>query len=228
MSPSGQLLVALRDVARYCRFFRPHQHPGVYHPARAPGPALAVEGKAATMTSGMPLLSANRLLLAASLCLLALAGERLLSRGADAGAGDGFATGYAACSATHRSLVFARLSCAAATASATTTSADANTEVQWIHQSGRLTTAANGTVLPPGPAGRLDGDHVLGVLRAVIEAHAVGTLLHYPCGNMSWAGPVIAALQVRSGLISDTVHVEEKKSHGSEVLQPPLCADARK
>ena len=47
------------------------------------------------MTSGMrmPLLSAERLLLAASLCLLALGGQRLLSRGANDGARDGYAAG---------------------------------------------------------------------------------------------------------------------------------------
>ena len=48
-----------------------------------------------------------------------------------------------------------------------------------------------------GGVGRLDDDSVVAALRQVIQAHGVATLLHYPCGDMAWAGPVIAAIQVR-------------------------------
>ena len=143
------------------------------------------------MTSGMPLVSSERLLFGASLCLLALAGERLLGGGAGSGAGYGYAADHDACLARpHDVLRRGRGSWTpAAAASAAVKTGKPRTE------SGQL--AANATALPRGPAaGRLDGERVVEVLRAVIEEHAVGTLLHYPCGDMGWAGPVIAAVQV--------------------------------
>ncbi len=52
---------------------------------------------------------------------------------------------------------------------------------------------------PSAAAGelRLDDGRVIAALRQVVEEHGVKTLLHYPCGDMARAGPVITALQVR-------------------------------
>ena len=60
--------------------------------------------------------------------------------------------------------------------------------------------AANGT--RPSAAGehRLDDARVIAALRQVIQDHDAATLLHYPCGDMAWAGPIVMALQVRRGL----------------------------
>ena len=60
--------------------------------------------------------------------------------------------------------------------------------------------AANGT--RPSAAGkhRLDDARVIAALRRVIQDHDVATLLHYPCGDMAWARPVITAVQVGRGV----------------------------
>ncbi len=56
--------------------------------------------------------------------------------------------------------------------------------------------AANG-MQPSAGEHRLDDARVIAALRQVMQDHGVVTLLHYPCGDMAWAGPVITALQVR-------------------------------
>ena len=58
------------------------------------------------------------------------------------------------------------------------------------------TAAVNGTRFA-AEDGRLDDGRVVAALREVIQAYRLSHLLHYPCGDMAWAGPVVAALQVR-------------------------------
>ena len=59
-------------------------------------------------------------------------------------------------------------------------------------------SAATADGAQPSAAGerRLDDDRVIAALRRVIQDHGVATLLHYPCGDMAWAGPVVTAVQV--------------------------------
>ena len=40
---------------------------------------------------------------------------------------------------------------------------------------------------------------MIAALRRVIQDNDVATMLHYPCGDMAWAGPVITAVQVGRG-----------------------------
>ena len=196
--------------------------------------------KAAKSPSGVPALTAERLLLLlVFFCLLALASERLYNMHVGNGIGSGSvahaAVGDACFARPNRAPQRTRQSWTAAAATAFTA---AERSVRHTRL-GQPIAAEDGTAPQAEPVGRLGRDRVVAVLREVINTHDVATLLHYPCGDMGWAGPIIAAVQVRAcatakivlipsaakGVSTGTCHAVRRSAFSGSVAVQISCVD---